>query len=165
MSTVWQALVIIANVVLETVALDTGRFLWGIHIDLTAAIVTAYALVSGPRKGSVYGLIVGLILDMLTGTGVGILALGYFAMGLLCGLFNGRFYAQNKVFPAILALFATLGKEAYLMLVTSMQKIEFHAVTMIWRYIVPGAVLTALITLPIYVAYSRIKKSQLRRTR
>lgn len=164
-SVLWEALIILCNVILETIAFAHGNFLFGIRPDLTIAAIVALSLVSGPLKGGVYGMITGLILDMLYGTSIGITALIYFLVGLLCGVFNRKFYAENQVFPVILAFFAYLFKEACMMLKMLLTKTDFDFIALMWRYIIPGAILTSVITLPVYIIYKRVKQSQLRRMR
>lgn len=164
-SVLWEALTILCNVILESIAFAHGNFLFGIRPDLTIAVIVTLSLVSGPLKGGIYGLVTGLILDMLYGTSIGVTALFYFLIGMLCGMFNRKFYAENRVFPIILAFFAYLFKEACVMVTMLLTKTDFHFIVLMWRYILPGAILTSVITLPVYIIYKRVKQSQLRRMR
>ncbi len=138
---------------------------YGLLPDSVVALTVAIAIVSGSLAGGVYGLVVGLILDILFSRYLGLYALGYMLIGLLAGLFARQYYAQNLVFPPIVAFLLCLLKEGLIALQLRIAGTTFVVGTAFWRYLLPSAVLTGLLTIPLYYFYRRSHRTDLRRSR
>lgn len=165
----WTQPLTIVGLLLANLVLESNIFihmnLWGLRPDSIVAVTIAVALVSGSGKGALYGVASGLIIDVLFSRYLGMYALGYTLIGFLVGFFTDKYYAHNAVFPGIAAFLAHLFKEGAMALQLAVIGARFEMGMAFWRYIVPSAVLTALITIPLYIVYRRNRRFEMRRAK
>lgn len=134
--------------------------------DIVVSITVAVAIVSGSVTGGIYGLCVGLLLDTLFSRYLGLYALGYMMVGLISGFFSKQYYAKNLIFPTIIAFLMALLKEGLLAMQMRIAGAIFTGSgTALLRYLLPSAIITAVLTIPIYYIYQRSHRDDIRRSR
>ena len=139
--------------------------LWGTRPDSVVAVVTAISIVSGAWAGTAYAIAAGLLLDLLFGQYMGLMSLIYMVPAIAAGLFYRRFYADNRLFPCIVAGGLYIAKELLFIVFLLIMRIEFNYFGIIWRYLIPSALLTSLITYPVHGIYRRLDQGQVYRER
>jgi rod shape-determining protein MreD len=110
----------------------------------------SYSILRGDVEGAIFGFFVGLMQDVFFGNVIGIHAL----LGALVGFFSAKpfkdYYNENYLLPLIsVGLSFVLYELAYYMMVFFFQgrvEIFFYIRTII----LPGAIYTLILTLPIY---------------
>ena len=139
--------------------------LWGTRPDTVIAIITAISITSGSLAGTAYGLAAGLLLDVLFGKYIGLLSLIYMLPAMAAGFFYRRYYADNKLFPCLIAMALYIVKELLLIVFLLITQQQYNYFMVLWRYLLPSAILTGLITYPINVLYKKLQQRQLYRER
>lgn len=155
---------ILLNIVLESVLVPTIN-LFGLRPDTIIPIVVAMALVSGSVNGALYGLVTGLILSIYFGDYLGMFAIAYVVWGLFIGFFFDKFYAHNAVFVAIAGFLGYLFKELVMMIQFFFLRESFTVGVAFWRYMVPSAIITGLLCIPVYYIYRKNRRFEMRRAR
>mgnify|MGYP000050946274 CR=1 FL=1 len=82
----------------------------GIRPDAIMALTASLGVLLGMKKGALFGLIMGLIADVLYSPMVGLSAMGYMFAGLLGGAFYQKYYADNIIIPALVAAVGAIFK-------------------------------------------------------
>lgn len=163
-----KALLVIAallcNLLLESIVFVRIN-LWGLLPDSIIAVVATIALVGGGRKAGAYGVAAGLLIGILFGKYIGLEALIYLLLALLCGVFTHKYYADNWIFHIALGAGCYLLKEGMMALGLKLLGNNVNFFGYFLRYFLPSALLTGLMVAPLYAVYSRMNKGQLRRSR
>lgn len=160
----WLCAMVLINVVLESILIPTVN-LFGLRPDSVIPLIVAMSLVSGAAKGSMYGFTVGLILDVYFSSYLGMYAMGYVFWGIVIGLFADRYFAQNLVFPFFAGSIGYLFKEGIVAVQLMMMGTTFVAGDAFWRYFLPSAILTGLISVPVYGFYQQNRRFEMRRSK
>ena len=85
--------------ILQTTLFPAFPFL-GVYPDLIVVIVIIFAIFNGPVFGAKFGLLAGLLLDILTGQLIGLGALTKMTAGIASGFVGQRFFKENYLaFP------------------------------------------------------------------
>ncbi len=111
----------------------------------------------------VAGVAGGLAVDILFGVYIGLTPLMYLVVGVLAGIFYKRYYANNILLPAFVVGAGVIIKESltglFLMLVGS----EFNFALMLVRYVLPAALMTAGISIPLFLLFRYLFARQTKR--
>lgn len=158
------AVALLVNLLLESVIFVRFGIL-GIRPDSIIPVIIAMSLVSGSAKGTIYGFAIGMLLDVLFSRYLGMYAVGYVFIGLLAGFFSDKYFAHNPIFVALLTLFAYFAKEGIFALQLIIMRFEFTVGTAFWRYFLPSAMLTTIVSIPVYYIYKKDRKIEMRRSR
>ncbi len=134
----------------------------GIRPDALLALVAAMSLLLGSKKGALFGLVCGLIADVLYSRMVGLSAIGYMVCGALGGLFYQKYYADNLVIPALVAAVAALFKEHVMALAAKLSGAEYAYFTVLGAYIIPCMLMTVALTMPVHVLMKHIFSGRIR---
>lgn len=137
----------------------------GIRPDAVMALVAAVGILVGSRKGAVMGLVCGLAVDVLYGKLVGPSAIGYMVCGALGGAFHQKFYADNLVFPAAVAFAGALFKENVMAAASALCGARFAYFGVLVSYIIPCALMTTVLCLPLHILMKRVFTAQVRTER
>ncbi|MDL2234525.1 rod shape-determining protein MreD [Christensenellaceae bacterium OttesenSCG-928-L17] len=147
--------------------LDTIFFarvnLFDVRADAMLAATVAYAILLGPVAGAVFGGIGGLAMDILVGPYLGLSAAMYVACGLLGGVFYQKYYADNVVVPAAATLVACMAKEFLYAAITAIRGAEFSFGRMFVQYMLPCALLSALLCMLFHLVLKPLLATQVKR--
>jgi rod shape-determining protein MreD len=142
-------------------------FIWLISIsqfnitpDIPFIIVIYIGIKRGKLEAVISGFFAGLIVDILSGTFIGLCALIYSITGFISGYFNRDedYYLQKYYFPVIIFLLALIGNLLYFLIYFQSFSILFLEVLL--KYVVPNSTYTALISI-VYSIYPKKKTGRL----
>lgn len=130
----------IINIVLILIAiliyiLQANFFSWfniaGVMPNLFILFILLIGLFGTRTMGTIYGLIVGLLLDLVIGTKVGIYSIGLGLIGFLAAIFDKNFSKDSRITIIVMVVVATIIFEAliyllnYIFIATSLEIINF----------------------------------------
>ena len=147
---------------LDTIIL-TRLSLFGIRPDLLMALVVIFAILGGASRGVIAGVAGGLALDVMFGVYIGLTSLEYLIVGVLAGVFYKRYYANNILLPAFVVGAGVIIKESLTGLFLMLMGSEFNLALMLIRYIVPTALMTAGISIPMFLLFRYLFARQTKR--
>ncbi len=137
--------------------------LFGIRPDTLLILVVVFSILGGASRGVIAGVAGGLAIDIMFGRYIGLTPLMYLIVGVLAGVFYQRFYSNNILLPAFVTGAGIVIKEAltglFLMLIGS----EFNFALMLVRYIVPTALMSAGISIPLFLLFRYLFARQTKR--
>ncbi|NLS79327.1 MAG: rod shape-determining protein MreD [Chloroflexi bacterium] len=115
--------------------------LHGIKPNLVLLVVVVWSLMYGAREGSIWALMCGILLDLLSGAPLGAASLALLVAGLLAGLRLWRTIHAQWFLPALVAA-ASVAHDLVLMLL-----LQIGGHPLIWwddllRVVLPGALLS-----------------------
>ena len=155
---------IICCVVLESVIFI--RFIpWDLMPDSIICVIASVALVTGGVNAGLYGAAAGLVMGILFSPVVGVEALTYFVTALLLGVFTRKYFADNWIFAGAAAFAAHPFKEVVTASFAALLGSEVAFFAVFLRRLLPSAVLTGLMTIPVFLVYRHLQQDRLRRAR
>lgn len=137
-------LILIQKTVIWLLAITT----YNITPDIVIVAVVYIGVKRGNIEGSVSGFIAGLLLDILSGTFLGLLALSYSAAGFIAGYFRREEddkYLTKYYFLLILFLCSIVGNFIYFEIYLQGSAVMFFDVLI--KYVIPTSTYTTLISI------------------
>ena len=114
------------------------------------ALTVTIGIMAGYIRSQIICGALGLLYDIYVCKVVGINCAVYVAAGLISGMFFRKFYTDNVIFPAILAAILVFIKENINAIITGVSGTSYNYALALIAFIIPKAVLTAIVTIPIY---------------
>lgn len=99
-------LVLVCIFVFQIYVIDS-RELFGIKPNIILISVIVMSLWYGVHAGSIYGLLIGIITDILFGNTFGIFTISYTAVGGIIGYLNHNYRKESKISLSYLTIFGT----------------------------------------------------------
>ena len=131
------------------------------------ALVCAIGFVGGERMGAVFGIIGGILVGALGGTGVLLAPIPYLLCGYLCGALTGWFLSENLPSFLIYSLLAGGVYEVYTLISCGLFGESFDLILIATKILIPEYFAYLLCVLPAYGAvygiYALIKGKDNRR--
>jgi rod shape-determining protein MreD len=153
-------LLVLAAVVLQISGFAEMNVLGG-NFDLVPLVVAAIALYGGSVPGAVSGFACGLLLDLAIGGDVGASALVLTGVGYWVGRFREVRDPGHGLTPIPVAAGATLGYGAGIAVVSFMLSVDAEVSALVFRTMLLGALLNALIALPVFALTRRFLRPAL----
>jgi len=142
--------IILINYVIQS-TLFPHLAIMGITPDTALVFIVSYAILRGDVEGAIFGLISGLVVDILGDTPIGVFALLGFLTGFICGKPFRDFFKDNYFLPFFVVVGVSLIYQFVLYIVTQM----FAGQLAFWHYfvtiILPKTVYTASLSIPVYI--------------
>lgn len=126
--------------------------------NLLVIVVSAFGFMRGKKEGLYIGFFTGILLDVFSGSLIGINALIYMYIGYLNGYFRKMFYPEDIKLPMLLIA----GSDAFYSLIVYFffflfrSRLDFHYY--LFNIILPELVYTMLITIFLYVIILKINQ-------
>ena len=136
--TVLCTAILFCSVILQTTCLS----FFGKAADLTLALVCAIGFIMGERAGCVSGLLSGIIVAYLGGTGLSFAPVIYVICGYFCGALVGWFLSKNLPSFIFYSIVAGMVKEIFTVIYIGLFSNRFD----IWNIFIK-------ITVPEFIAY------------
>ena len=131
------------------------RELFGVKPNLILISVIVVSLWFGLYTGSIYSVIIGIIIDMLFGNNIGLFTIGYAITGVIIGFFNYNYRKENKIALLYLTFIATAIFELIQYIIYFVITKEYTSIL----YFVYQIILTSILNIVIvYVVYSLLYK-------
>ena len=146
-----MTVLIVVTVVLQLAVVSQITF-WGANADLVPLIVLSVGLLAGPVTGSVVGFAAGFVVDMALVQTLGISSLLLTGVGYLGGRYRELRDASHALVPLFGAAAVTLAYAAAFSVTQFLLGVESPVSPLVIREIVVGALLNALIAMPVYAA-------------
>lgn len=155
---------VIINIILILVAfiiyyLQSNFFTWfniaGVMPNIFVIFVLFIGLFANRTVGTVYGIGIGIMLDLLLGTRVGIYAVGLGLIGFLAGAFDKNFSKDSRMTIMVMTLVATIIFEVlsyllkYIFLSINVEPLQFTIILLI------EIVFNLLLTIILYPAIQK----------
>jgi len=123
--------------------------LLGIKPSLTLCMVIAMGAVNGRFTGSMAGLLVGAMMDLMYGPQFGFYAIVWMTVGYIGSAVCKRYIADSILACGVVTAGAFAAKEVLMMVVTALMGVKNENVLVLFfRYLLPAALLTGLCALP-----------------
>ena len=131
---------VVINIILILIALiiyilQANFFSWftiaGIMPNLFVILVLFIGLFSRKSMGAIYGIIIGMLLDSIIGTKIGINAIGLGLVGFLAAVFDKNFSKDSRMTIMVMVMVATASFETliyiinYMVLATNVEILNF----------------------------------------
>ena len=154
------ALLVLVTVVLQ-LAVITQMTVLDADPDLFPLVVLSVGLLAGPIPGATTGFLLGLVADMALLQTLGVTSLLLIGVGYLAGRYRELRDASHRLVPVIGALIGTLAYAASFALVQFLLGVESPVSPLVIREAIVGALLNALIAMPVYAAVRFVLRSDL----
>lgn len=123
----------------------------GVVPDCVLAVVVCMGILLGATDAALAGCVVGIIIDVLFGKAVGVNAIAYMTAGMAGGIFYKKYFADNIFIPIATVAVCAFLKESFMAIVTGFMGGRFNYFEMLATYIVPSALFTAVLCLPVHI--------------
>jgi rod shape-determining protein MreD len=120
---------------------------------LSLMSVACIGLLLGRTRGTLYGMIAGLMIDITVSTPLGVMTLLYAATGFVCGV-AGRKFQRYVITTVVAPLVCFLGYEAFMVVYSAAAGLEITGM-LIRQAVTRAAIETALAQL-MYLAYDKM---------
>jgi len=150
MRQLYVTLTLVAAIFLDSVVFARFNIL-GVVPDCVLAAVVCMGILLGTTEAAAAGCAAGLVIDVLFGRAVGVNALAYMLAGAIGGVFYKKYFADNIFIPVATVAVCAFLKENFMALVTGLIGGAFNYFEMFATYIVPSAIMTAIMCLPVHL--------------
>ncbi len=152
-----MTLVLIVNLIFQSTLLPAIAVI-GIKPNTALLIIVTYAMLRGDIEGAILGFFAGLLQDIMFGRVVGLYALLGLLTGFVCGKPFKDFYRENYMIPIVLVGIATMGYELMFYFFYFLFQGKVDLLVYFGRIILPEAVYTVVVTIPLYRLMYAINK-------
>jgi rod shape-determining protein MreD len=129
--------------------------------DLFPLVVLSVGLLAGPIPGATCGFLLGLVADMALLQTLGVTSLLLIAVGYLAGRYREMRDASHKLVPVVGAVIATLAYAIAFSLVQFLLGVESDVSPLVIREILVGALLNAVIAMPVFAGVRALLRPDL----
>ncbi len=136
--------------------------LYGIRPEALVTMIVSYGMLMGRLPAAILGCGLGLFMDAMFGKMLGLTAISYLLAAYVSGFFYQKYYADNLVMPAVIAGLARLFSEHLMAAAMLMRGGSFPYLQTLTTYIVPCALATGLLCIPLHLLMKRALGQQAR---
>lgn len=142
-------------------------FIWLLSIsqyniipDIPLILIIFIGIKNGKLEATISGFFAGLIIDVLSGTFVGLSALVYSIVGFIAGYFyrEDEKYLKKINFPVLVLILVLSGNILYFFIYFQSYSLLF--VEVLLKYVIPNSTYTALVSM-IYLVFPKKKQGSL----
>ena len=119
---------------------------------LTLVLICAIGFISGEKMGAIFGIVGGVIVDMLGSTGFSFSPVIYMLCGYCCGALVGWFLSQNFLSFIVYAAIAGVFRETFTLVYFILFSKEFSVLDVFIGVIIPEYLAYLICILPAYFA-------------
>jgi rod shape-determining protein MreD len=131
------------------------------NADLLPLVALSVGLLAGPVTGATVGFLLGLVADMALLQTLGVTSLLLIGVGYLAGRYRELRDATHKMVPVVGGLVATVAYAAAFSLVQFLLGVESPVSPLVIREILIGALLNAVVAMPVFAAVRALLRSDL----
>jgi len=135
--------------------------LFDANADLLPLAALSIGLLARPVAGATVGFLLGLVADMALLQTLGVTSLLLIGVGYLAGRYRELRDATHKMVPPVGGLVATLAYAAAFSLVQFLLGVESPVSPLVIREIVVGALINALLAIPVFAAVRAFLRADL----
>ena len=142
---------------LQTTLFQTLSFA-SISPNLMIIVVSSFGFMRGKKEGLFIGFFCGLLLDVFSGSILGLYALLYMYIGYLNGYFRKMFYPEDIKLPMLLIAGSDISCNLCIYFFLFLFRNRFDFSYYFWNLIIPELVYTMVITIFLYVIILHINQ-------
>jgi rod shape-determining protein MreD len=121
--------------------------------------VTFFALLNGPNRGTIYGILCGLLEDLYMGRVIGINALSKGLVAYIVGKLQGNVFKENILVGIMMAVMATLLNAVLVLLIASVSIQVLSIDRSILISVLYQTIYNSVIAIPVYVWYYKSSRN------
>ena len=159
--TLLRLFVLVLAVVVIQIAVVSQLNAFDANADLLPLVALSIGLLAGPVAGATVGFLLGLVADMALLQTLGVTSLLLIGVGYLAGRYRELRDATHKLVPPIGGLVATLAYAATFSLVQFLLGVESPVSPLVIREIVVGALINAVLAIPVFAAVRAFLRADL----
>ena len=118
--------------------------------NLPLILVAILAFIEGKAKGMLYGLVIGLFMDLFYSGPFGFYTLIFINLGYFNGFFNSYYYEDYITLPLYLSIFNDLAYNLYIYVFRFLIRNRLNFGYYFFSIILPEVIFTAVTTLAVY---------------
>jgi rod shape-determining protein MreD len=160
-ATLLRIAALVLTVVVLQIAVVTQLNLVDANADLLPLVALSVGLLAGPVAGATVGFLLGLVADMALLQTLGVTSLLLIGVGYLAGRYRELRDATHKLVPPIGGFVATLAYAASFSLVQFLLGVESPVSPLVIREIVVGALINAVIAIPVFATVRAFLRADL----
>jgi rod shape-determining protein MreD len=160
-ATVLRIGALVLTVVVLQIAVVTQINVFDANADLLPLVALSVGLLAGPVAGATVGFLLGLVADMSLLQTLGVSSLLLTGVGYMAGRYRELRDASHKLVPPLGGLSATLAYGATFSLVQFLLGVESPVSPLVIREIVAGALINALVAIPVFAAVRSFLRADL----
>lgn len=146
----------LANIILILIAFTIQSslfpfipFLWATP-NLTLIIVFTLGFIYGSKEGMLYGLTVGILMDLSYSSYMGMFMLLFVLLGYMNGILTKYFYEEYIFLPLLMCFINEFIFNAYIYILRFLVRAKFDIIFYLYKIIVPEIIITLIFTLLLY---------------
>lgn len=146
----------------QTTVLKSAEIM-GVVPNLLLVAVICYSLILGNLNSIIFGAVIGLLLDLLSGHMVGVNLILCSLTAYMCAGFNGNLFSNNSFVAAVFVLWITFLYEFVIYILYFLFWSEGHMWFAVTHRILPAALycaVSAFLIYPVMRGVSRLEKSE-----
>lgn len=125
--------------------------IFGISPDITILIIVSFAILRYELEGALIGFFAGLLIDLFSGSTLGINALLYLIIGYFSGKPFKEFYAENYFFPLLLVGIATFFYNFAYYVIHFLLRARLDFFHYFFAIMLPSTLYTMALSVPFYI--------------
>ena len=122
----------------------------GVRPNTALIIIVSYSILRGDVEGAILGFFAGLLTDIYFNSYIGMYALMCMLIGYFCGKPFRNFFRENFFLPLSLVAVGSLLYQFIIYMVNFLFRAELNLPFYFKTIILPGAVYTLILTVPVY---------------
>ncbi|WP_352420123.1 rod shape-determining protein MreD [Proteiniborus sp.] len=149
------AIVVLLNFLIESTILHQVS-IFGVIPNTSLIIIVCLALLGGKKTGSVLGLILGLLEDMLFYDVIGVHALIYFLIGYIIGLTDKKVFKENLFLPFVFTTISTFAFHIIYYVFMYFLSINVDFISLIKNIVIIETILNSLLSIFFYKQFLKL---------
>lgn len=149
------AIIVLANFILESTILQHIS-LFGVVPNTSLVIIVCISILSGKKTGSVLGLILGSLQDMLFYDVIGVHALIYFIIGYTIGLTDKKVFKENLFLPFVFTALSTFAFHISYYVFMYFLSIDIDLIKFIKNVVIIESIYNSLLSIFIYKQFLKL---------
>lgn len=159
-----MGLLIIFNLFLSG-SVFTQLQMFGVSPDILICFIASILCIENRVNSVIFAIIGGLALDIVFADMIGYYTLQYFCGSVVMYYFSHRLYRESLIFPAIVSFIGVFVKEVVGAIIVMFMGYEFGFANLIFRYILPGMIITGVIAIIVHLFVKLIYRAKFMRRR
>lgn len=149
------AIIVLVNFLIESTILH-HLSIFGVIPNTSLIIIVCLALLAGKKTGSVLGLVLGLLEDILFYDVIGVHALIYFIIGYLIGLTDKKVFKENLFLPFFFTSISTFAFHIIYYVFMYFLSINVDFISLMKNVVIIETILNSLLSIIFYKQFLKL---------
>lgn len=148
-------IIVLTNFLIESTVLH-HLSVFDVTLNTSLIIIVCLALLAGKKTGSVLGLVIGLLEDIVFYDVIGVHALIYFLIGYLVGLTDKKVFKENLFLPFVFTFVSTIAFHIVYYVFMYFLSINIDFINLIKNVVVIEAIFNSLLSIFFYKQFLKL---------